>query len=172
MFSKGLFIIIVPCLAILILIFWAWFPFWVFVKAYRMILGINPPEDSPTPIYAKEDDPAESVQTPVIRQPVIQKPVVKPTAFDPEFFQNNNFLKFDPKEAKRRLVFKNMAEKEEYKARKRHKEHSDEVEIRAPQEEVENSGSRGAQRTDNHSSDVRDVQKPEAAVASNQEIDP
>lgn len=145
MFSQGLFIIIVPCLAIVVLICWAWFPFWIFVKAFHVIFGIKKPEDLREPVRAEEHHkpfPAAGFQPAVAQPPVLQQPVVQPTAFDPEYFQQNYSLEVNPREAKRRLVFKNTPEKEVPEARTDRKNSGDEVEA----QEAEDPGSQGVQR--------------------------
>ncbi|ROW02748.1 hypothetical protein VSDG_01702 [Cytospora chrysosperma] len=145
MFSQGLFIIIIPCLAIVVLICWAWFPFWIFVKAFHVIFGIKKPEDQHEPVRGEENHkrfPVAGFQPAVAQPPVLQQPVVQPTAFDPEYFQQNYSLEVDPREAKRRLVFKNTPEKEVAEARTDWRNSGDEVET----QEAGDPGSQGVHR--------------------------
>ncbi|ROV93603.1 hypothetical protein VMCG_08116 [Cytospora schulzeri] len=177
MFSQGLWIIIIPCLVIVLLIFWAWFPFWIFVKAFKGIFGTEKPENSQEPVRAEEDDKslsAEGVKRSVIQPPVLQPPVVQPTAFDPEYFQQTHRLDFDPREAKRRLAFKNRTENEVSGARADLNTGGNEVETLEP----ENLRLQGVQRRREPSrrnlppqagEDTEGSQRPKPVVKSDQE---
>lgn len=175
MFSQGLFIIIIPCLAIVVLICWAWFPFWIFVKAFQVVFGIKKPDDHREPVRAEENYkrfPAANFQPAAVQPPVLQQPVVQPTAFDPEYFQQNYSLELDPREAKRRLVFKSRAEKVVPEVRTDRRSGSDEIEL----QEVEDPGLQEVQRRGGPSQrslpqsprrtgeDIDGLPKPEPAV--------